>query len=312
MDTLKEVNSIFEQPWWLNIVAPNQWKEIRLVEDGIFLRWVYCKKGGRVFMPKNTQSLGLYLCKEGEEKNGELQLIDLQRQAEIIIKAIDRLPKSNSIDIRLSCNNTYILPFLWRDFIISPRWTYRIDDLSDITSVFESFSHTVKKNIRKASKRVTISTEYRFEYLTHILDATYQHQNRKNPEDYPRLKQVTAAAIEHNAGRMFTAIDKDGIIHACSFVIYDENICYAWCGGSNPEYRNSGAKSLIWYEAIKFASTVSRVFDFEGSMIESIEAFVKQFGGIPTVYYNVEKRTLLQHVFLFYKRRIKSLIHYKQ
>ena len=68
MDTLKEVNSIFEQPWWLNIVAPNQWKEIRLVEDGIFLRWVYCKKGGRVFMPKNTQSLGLYLCKEGEEK----------------------------------------------------------------------------------------------------------------------------------------------------------------------------------------------------------------------------------------------------
>jgi len=310
---IKEVNSIFEQPWWLNIVAPGRWKEIRLEQDGLFLRWVYCKKGNKVYMPRDTQSLGIYLWQTTDRENDNLMPnINLQKQTDILLKAIEKLPKSNHIDICLSCNNSYVLPFLWKDYIITPRWTYRINDLHNIDEIYDRFSNTVKKNIKKSSKKVKISTEYKFEYLKSVLDATYRHQNRKNPENYSILRQLTDSAIENHAGKMFTAVDDNGNIHACSFILYDENVCYAWCGGSNPQFRNSGAKSLIWYEAIKFASGVSRVFDFEGSMIESIENFVKQFGGIPTVYYNVEKRSLLRHVFLFYKRKIKRLIHYKQ
>lgn len=310
--TIREVNCVFEQPWWLDIVAPGDWDEIRIEEENISLRWAYCHHGNKIYMPKDTQCLGIYLKEADSSTGGIVKPMGLQKQTDILLKAIDKLPQSNHVDICLSCENTYVLPFVWKDFIITPRWTYRILDLHDIDKIYEDFSNTVKKNIKKSSKKVIISTDYNFEYLSQVLDATYKHQNRRNPENYKILKRLTDAAIEHESGRMFTAIDSENNVHACSFVLYDENACIAWCGGSNPQYRNSGAKSLIWFEAIKFASTVSKVFDFEGSMIESIENFVKQFGGKPVVYYNVEKRTLLRHVYLLYKRRIKKVINYKQ
>jgi hypothetical protein len=45
--------------------------------------------------------------------------------------------------------------------------------------------------------------------------------------------------------------------------------------------------SLLLWEAIKHARTVTRTFDFEGSMIEPIERFFRAFGGTLTSYLHV-------------------------
>lgn len=38
--TSEYVNSVFEQPWWLDTVAPNSWKEILIEEAGeVIARW---------------------------------------------------------------------------------------------------------------------------------------------------------------------------------------------------------------------------------------------------------------------------------
>jgi hypothetical protein len=60
-------------------------------------------------------------------------------------------------------------------------------------------------------------------------------------------------------------------------------------GGSDPELRNSGANSLCMWEAIKFASTVTKAFDFEGSMIESVERFFRAFGARQVPYFQISK-----------------------
>ena len=58
-------------------------------------------------------------------------------------------------------------------------------------------------------------------------------------------------------------------------------------GGGDPEFRNSGATSLLMWNAIQFASTVSQIFDFEGSMIESVERFFRGFGAVQTPYFSI-------------------------
>ena len=57
---------------------------------------------------------------------------------------------------------------------------------------------------------------------------------------------------------------------------------------------------IIW-EGIKFASTASKTFDFEGSMIEGIESFFRQFGATPTVYYQIRKQNIALEIFEFIK-----------
>ena len=88
-------------------------------------------------------------------------------------------------------------------------------------------------------------------------------------------------------------MDSQGRIHAASYFVYDEKCCYYLIGGGDPELRTSGASSLLMWEGIKFASTVSGSFDFEGSMIEPIERFFRAFGDTLLAGYTSERYTKL-------------------
>ncbi|MNZ86002.1 hypothetical protein D3C78_1048120 [compost metagenome] len=79
---------------------------------------------------------------------------------------------------------------------------------------------------------------------------------------------------------MFIAEDDQGRRHAGVYLIWDENSAYYLMGGGDPELRNSGATSLCMWEAIRFSATVTRRFDFEGSMLEPVEHFFRAFGAI--------------------------------
>jgi hypothetical protein len=59
-------------------------------------------------------------------------------------------------------------------------------------------------------------------------------------------------------------------------------------GGIDPAF-SSGAFSLLMWHAIQFASQVTTRFDFEGSMIESIERFFRSFGARQVPYLHVQK-----------------------
>jgi hypothetical protein len=60
-------------------------------------------------------------------------------------------------------------------------------------------------------------------------------------------------------------------------------------GGGHPELRSSGATSLCMWEAIRHAAKVTKSFNFEGSMIESVERFFRAFGAVQTPYFNISK-----------------------
>ena len=60
-------------------------------------------------------------------------------------------------------------------------------------------------------------------------------------------------------------------------------------GGTDQSKRNSGANSLCMWEAIKFASTVTGRFDFEGSMLEPVERFFRAYGAVQKPYFRITK-----------------------
>jgi hypothetical protein len=47
--------------------------------------------------------------------------------------------------------------------------------------------------------------------------------------------------------------------------------------------------SLLMWESIKFASSFVDEFDFEGTMVESIERFIRGFGAAQSPYFQLTK-----------------------
>ena len=66
---------------------------------------------------------------------------------------------------------------------------------------------------------------------------------------------------------------------------------YYLMGGGDPALRNSGATALVLWSAIQFAASVAPAFDFEGSMLEPVERFVRAFGARPESYSALERIT---------------------
>lgn len=302
----KYVNSIFEQIWWLEMIAPGKkWREVIIQEDNrVLARWVTVE-GNKLVMPILTQTLGYWIDPAILHEDRFYN-----KQKEIINQLIAQ-QSLKSMVVNLAPENTYFLPFVWKHFEVTPRISYRINDLSDLDKVYNSFGKIVKKNIKTARNKVMVQEIDDITLLYTLCDKTFKIQSRRYPLSIKIFERLYTICKQHNACKLLYAIDTNGNVHSGAFFVYDKNICYYLIAGTDPVFRSSGANSLLLWEGIQYASRVSDCFDFEGSMIEGIEHFIKQFGGTPVVYYSVHKYGLFHDILRVLKPRVKSLLGYK-
>lgn len=309
MNEIPYTNSVFEQPWWLDIVAHDSWEEIIINDEkgGVDARFVYVTDGKRIYMPEKTQNLGIWM--------SEKVLKEYKTQKDIINKIFMQLDKYKYVTHVLNPQNQYVLPFRWLGYSFHTGFTYRIEELSDIERVKANFSKSTKRNINYAAKRVDVISEVdissAIETMWDLLVKTYAVQKRKYPVSREFTEKYMRAAIENERGKYFEARDKEGNVHSCAFFLFDSRVCYYLTGARDPEYSSSQSQELLLWEGIQFAAHHSKIFDFEGSMVEGIENFFRQFGGTSTPYYILRKQSVLNDIKDVIKPRIKKLAGYK-
>ena len=296
-------NNIFEQRWWLEAVAPDtSWHEQLLYNgDEVVARWMM-PAGNSFIMPPLTQTLGYWL----SDKVASIHQGDERK--ELITQLIKTLPKD--VDICLPPENAYFLPFYWAGFTVKPRVTYRINDLSNLDAIYDSFWPILKKRIKSAANKVKVVESDDTDLLHALLKKTFERQHRSYHFSKEKLRHIYEVAKAHGAVKQLFAQDQEGNVHSGVLFLYDEKVCYYLVTGNDPEYRKSGANSLLLWEGLKFAAKHSQCFDFEGSMIEGVETFVRQFGGEMTVYYQLCRRSFFKNMMQQLKSYIKKLIHY--
>ena len=310
-ESIRFVNSIFEQPWWLDAVAPGRWGAVEIENDGrIIARLPYVKARRFGFktlgMPEYTQTLGYWIDDTGA-KNAK----KYSRYKELISELIDKLPKGYSVDLELDHSCDYLFPFRWKGFVLHLAYSYRIEDIHDSNLIWGVLADNIRREIKKAQKILTVEDNHTIDDLIFMQNKTFERQGRKNHGSNELLKRLDKTLTDHDARKLLCAVDEKGRIHAASYFVYDSKCCYYLIGGGDPELRNSGASSLLMWEGIKFASSVSCSFDFEGSMIEPIERFFRAFGGIPTPYWRVTKLNTALSIADFLKPKMKRLIGWK-
>ena len=286
---IKEANSIFQQSWWLNAVAPNVWNAVEISKGSqIVARLPYAiqKKRGRtmITMPPLTQTLGPWLALSPAKYAKQLS-----QQKDLMTSLIEKLPSCDYFQQNFHYSITNWLPFYWHGFTQTTRYTYVIEYLSDLDQVWAGFQENIRTDIRKAEKRIKVRTDLDIESFLDINSLTFERQGLKLPYSRELVRRLDTACAQHEARKIFFAEDDQSRIHAAIYLVWDENSAYYLMGGGDPELRNSGATSLLMWEAIQFAATVTKKFDFEGSMIEPVERFFRAFGARQVPYFQVTR-----------------------
>jgi hypothetical protein len=283
------VNSIFEQPWWLDCVAPGAWNEA-VVRRGseVVARLPYATRRrlglSMIVQPTFTQTLGPWFAPlEGKYARR------LEAEKRLLGELIEMLPPFDVFRMCFAPTMTSWLPFYWAGFQATVCYTYRIEDLGDLDRVQHEFQDHVRRGIRKAQGNVEVDCDFPLDELLRLDAQTYARQGLKLPHSYEVLRRLDAACAARGSRRILGAVDADGRTHAALYVVWDERTLYALMSARDPELQTVGANTLLYWEAIRLASQVSRVFDFEGSMVEPIEHYFRGFGGRQIPYFCISK-----------------------
>lgn len=285
---------LFSQAWWLDIVAKESW-DVAMVErnDRLEASMPYVMSKNLTMrmltQPALTQHLGPWIS-ANEAKYSK----QLSRQKELMTELIQQLPKCQFFYQNWHYSLTNWLPFYWSGFEQTTRYTYVIEDLTDVGATFASFQENIRREIRKAIKRnIVVSCEHSIDEFADLNRKTFERQGMALPYSESLVKDIAHYASERGQCKWFIAKDEDGSTHAGVLIVWDSESAYYLLGGGDPSLRTSGATSLCMWEAIKFASGVTKKFDFEGSMIPPIEKFVRGFGAKQYPYFLITKSSSL-------------------
>jgi hypothetical protein len=120
-------------------------------------------------------------------------------------------------------------------------------------------------------------------------EATFDRQKMEMPYSQAFVRRLDEACVANDARKMLFAVDASNRIHAAAYIVWDRESAYYLMAGTDPSLRNTGATSLVLWEAIRFAATVTKKFDFEGSMLEPVERYFRAFGGRQMPYFQITK-----------------------
>jgi GNAT acetyltransferase-like protein len=300
-------NAVFQQPWWLDAVAPGHWDAVTVERDGrVVARLPYVMRGRRrlrvLTMPPLTQTLGPWL-----ERSTAKPAEALSAEHELLATLEAALPAADAFVQHFSPTMLNALPFYWAGYRLELQYTHRLEGLGSEEALWDGLRGNIRREIRKARKRVEVRDDLELDRFHAIWAKTFARQGLRAPVSLAGLERLDAACAARGARASLCARDDAGRVHAVSYVVWDRHAAFYLIGGGDPELRTSGAGSLLMWESIMRAREVTDVFDFEGSMLRPVERFFRAFGGRQTPYLRVSRARARARVALAVRAGVRRL-----
>jgi lipid II:glycine glycyltransferase (peptidoglycan interpeptide bridge formation enzyme) len=280
------------QPHWLDNVceAGMEW-DVILYEKGGEIRgsfvYVIQKKHGMtlITLPKLTQFLGPYIKYPEGQKYGKR----LSWEKEVMNYFIDHLPKYDDFNMNFHHTVTNWLPFYWKGFKQTTRYTYRIDKDTKTDELSKNLETDIRRRRKKAQHSgVEVVESDDIEQFYRLNTMTFDRQGIEIPYSLEFIKNLYRKLKEKNACKIFVATHEKKAI-AAAFLVYDTRSVFYLMGGLDSNRKELGGMDMVLYRSIEFALDNRLDFDFEGSMVESIEKYFRSFGAVQTPYHKVMK-----------------------
>lgn len=284
---------LFSQYYWMDAVCgPNNWDVIVVEENNNIvgtLAYYLNNIEDEVEIRKAplTQNNGIiYYYPKGLKYDRMLSF-----EYKVADAVIDELEKLNIKRFRQYFHHSFSnwLPFYWRGYSQSTRYTYIIEDTSNLEQLYNSFNGNVRKHLKKAKEIVTVNRGMGSKAFYELNEKTYIRQGVDIPYSFELFNKLYENLARNEALEVFYAVDQGENIHSAALFAWDSKSVYYLMSGSVEELRDSQSLTLLIYEGIKLANRLGKSFDFEGSMKKNIERFFRQFGAEQKQYFDIQK-----------------------
>lgn len=178
-------------------------------------------------------------------------------------------------------------PFIWKNYNSRNRYSYLIDLSDSEEKLWETLSSEKRKSVNKAQKdqlKVTPSHDYKRVYPL-ILKSLERNEVAKNTFILKKIMLTFAGPANSFA---FIAEDEKTDVAATFCVVSGNRALYLFGGMDDKSHHGAGV-SCMWQSILKAKELGLKQFDFEGSMNPSIERYFREFGGMLTPYFCIEK-----------------------
>ena len=272
---------LFSRDWWLDAaVGPENWQVVLAKINGNIVGALpfYTKRryGMTVIQqPPLTPVLGPWIKSNG--KASHTRLGDEQRIMQLLIEG---LPAFDHFRLTWNKGLSNWLPFYWNGFSQTTEYTYVIPSLSDLESLWISFSSARRKHCSQGHTKheLCIREDQSVDELLKLHKMSMGKRGVAQSFDDECLQRIDAECTRHNCRKIEIAVDYTGRHCAGTYTVWDENCAYALIIGSDPEMRHTDAASFCQWSAIKASARIAPKYDFLGNMNPSIEPYVRSFG----------------------------------
>ena len=180
-----------------------------------------------------------------------------------------------------------VRPFTWAGWRATVRYTYLLD-IADPDGIWEVMERRVRTVIRNAEETLELGGEVSLDEFGELYRRIYSDRSIAPPVPRMMVTAMTDAVLRAGLGEMRSVRNERGEIVSVMVLVHDDRRVYAWISGSLPGENNSGAFSLLFWDAVKRYSGTRSQLDMVGANIPSIAFFKKGFGGVLTPYYTTE------------------------
>ena len=219
----------------------------------------------------------------------------LEFEKKVISNLIDVVPKEvDMISINSSPFLLNWLPFYWKGFRQTTRYTYTTNSLSgkDEDALLQTYTKDVRKAINKFRSQgfvcrdaKDVNFNSRDFFLLH--KECLRKINREISYTEELLKRMIDYSISNKSGKLLVVEDEHNNICGATFFIYNsfEAVVINTAADHTIKHLGYFLNHLCILEASRLVSS----YNIGGSMIEGVEKIYRQFGLHQTPYFNISK-----------------------
>ncbi len=193
------------------------------------------------------------------------------------------LKKHNVISLPLDLKFTQVMALQSLGIFVEQRSTHIIDNLNTI----QKLSSKIKNHINHAKKEVNIKLS------TNYFDFNFNQAIAGDEKEVKTRKTFAEQLLNINKAKIFNAVQNDKVV-AGIFVAFDNNCAYLVHSWQNEKTPRGTIPYLIISAINKMFEIGIQKFDFEGSVINSIDNFFASFNTkvycYPYIHYALDKK----------------------
>ena len=177
--------TLFEEPYWLDAVAPGTWDAVEIKRDGQVVGRLpyatkrrYCLKA--ISMPRLTPWIGPWIRPAGAKLPNELS-----HQHQILETLLEGLPKAHKTLISCAPEFQNLMALYWAGCELGLAYTYRLTNLGDEQHLWNNMRDTVRRLCRKAEKVTAINRERDLATFISVMETSFVRRGMDMSETLP-------------------------------------------------------------------------------------------------------------------------------